>query len=133
MTTFDVNKTPKKFALSLQMDLSKFEKATDEEKKPVEDAVKNVRDAIANDDLQKIKDAVEALNKAWEPIVKKIYAGTNPAGGQQFDPKQAEEFMKKHPEMFKDGGPFAGTSFTGANATNASSADDGNTVDAETV
>ena len=33
MTTFDVNKTPKKFALSLQMDLSKFEKATDEEKK----------------------------------------------------------------------------------------------------
>ena len=33
MTTFDVNKTPKKYALSLQMDLSKFEKATDEEKK----------------------------------------------------------------------------------------------------
>ena len=33
MTTFDVNKTPKKFALSLQMDLSKFEKASEEEKK----------------------------------------------------------------------------------------------------
>ena len=33
MTTFDVNKTPKKYALSLQMDLSKFEKASEDEKK----------------------------------------------------------------------------------------------------
>ncbi|SFI54708.1 N-terminal TM domain of oligopeptide transport permease C [Treponema bryantii] len=33
MTTFDVNKTPKKMAMSLQLDLKKFEKATDEEKK----------------------------------------------------------------------------------------------------
>jgi len=33
MEQFDVNKTPKKQILSLQMDLSKFEKATDEEKK----------------------------------------------------------------------------------------------------
>ena len=109
------------------------DKATDDEKKPVEDAMKNVRDAIATDDLQKIKDAVEALNKAWEPIVKKIYAGANPAGGQRFDPKQAEEFMKQHPEMFKNGGPFAGANPAGTTSTNASNADDGNTVDAETV
>ena len=33
MTAFDVNKTPKKYALSLQLDLEKFEKASDEEKK----------------------------------------------------------------------------------------------------
>ena len=33
MTTFDVNKTPKKYALSMQLDLSKFEKATEDEKK----------------------------------------------------------------------------------------------------
>ena len=33
MTTFDVNKTPEKMAMSLQLDLKKFEKATDEEKK----------------------------------------------------------------------------------------------------
>ncbi len=32
MDKFDINKTPKKHVLSLQMDLSKFEKATDEEK-----------------------------------------------------------------------------------------------------
>ena len=31
MTAFDVNKTPKKYALSLQLDLEKFEKASDEE------------------------------------------------------------------------------------------------------
>ena len=108
------------------------DKATSDEKKPVEDAVKNVREAIATDDMQKIKDVVEALNKAWEPIVKKIYAGKNPAGAQQFDPKQAEEFMKQHPEMFKDGGPFAGASFGGTSTANAST-DDGNTVDAEVI
>lgn len=33
MAEFDINKTPKKQILSLQIDLSKFEKATDEEKK----------------------------------------------------------------------------------------------------
>ena len=32
MEKFDINRTPKKRALSLQLDLSKFEKATDEEK-----------------------------------------------------------------------------------------------------
>ena len=107
------------------------DKATNDEKKLIEDAIKNVREAIATDDLQKIKDTVEALNKVWEPIVKKIYAGTNPAGNQQFDPKQAEEFMKQHPEMFKGGGPFAGANFNGT--TNSTNANDENVVDAETV
>ena len=102
-------------------------------KKAVEEALKNVRESIATDDLQKIKDAAEALNKVWEPVVKKIYAatgGTAGANGQQFDPKQAEEFMKAHPEMFKDGGPFAGVNPDGA--TSASQNDDG-PVDAEPV
>lgn len=106
-------------------------KVADDEKKAVEDALKSTSEAIASDDLQKIKDAAEALNKAWEPVVKKIYAsagGANAANGQQFDPKQAEEFMKAHPEMFKDGGPFAGANFS--NAADAGSSD---TVDAEPV
>lgn len=109
------------------------DKATDDEKKAVEEALKNVRESIATDDLQKIKDAAEALNKVWEPVVKKIYAatgGTAGVNGQQFDPKQAEEFMKAHPEMFKDGGPFAGVNPNGA--TGADQNDDG-PVDAEPV
>jgi len=109
------------------------DKATDDEKKAVDEALKNVRESIATDDLQKIKNATEALNKVWEPVVKKIYAatgGTAGANGQQFDPKQAEEFMKAHPEMFKDGGPFAGVNPNGA--TDAGQNDDG-PVDAEPV
>lgn len=109
------------------------DKATDDEKKSVEEALKSTREAIATDDLQKIKDATESLNKVWEPVVKKIYAstnGANTAGGQQFDPKQAEEFMKQHPEMFKDGGPFAGANFNGAANSNSN---DNDTVDAEPV
>ena len=105
-------------------------KVADDEKKAVEDALKSTSEAIASDDLQKIKDAAEALNKAWEPVVKKIYAatsGANSTGGQQFDPTQAEEFMKAHPEMFKDCGPFAGASF------NSSASADNDTVDAEPV
>ena len=33
MNEYDVNKTPQKQVLSMQLDLSKFEKATEEEKK----------------------------------------------------------------------------------------------------
>ena len=108
-------------------------KVTDDEKKSVEEALKNTREAINSDDMQKIKNAAESLNKVWEPVVKKIYAATgnvNAAGGQQFDPKQAEEFMKQHPEMFKDGGPFAGANFNGAAGSNSNDSD---TVDAEPV
>ena len=109
------------------------DKATDDEKKALEEALKSTREAISSDDIQKIKNAAESLNKVWEPVVKKIYAstsGANAAGGQQFDPKQAEEFMKQHPEMFKDGGPFAGANFNGAANSNSN---DNDTVDAEPV
>ena len=109
------------------------DKATDDEKKSVEEALKSTHEAISSDDMQKIKDATESLNKVWEPVVKKIYAATgntSAAGGQQFDPKQAEEFMKQHPEMFKNGGPFAGADFNGAANT---SSNDSDTVDAEPV
>ena len=109
------------------------DKATDDEKKSVEEALKSTHEAISSHDMQKIKNAAESLNKVWEPVVKKIYAATgntSAAGGQQFDPKQAEEFMKQHPEMFKNGGPFAGANFNGAANT---SSNDNDTVDAEPV
>ena len=106
------------------------DKVSEDEKKAVEAEIKKVRDSITSDDIEKIKTSAEELNKVWEPVVKKIYGQNGAAGanGQQFDPKQAEEFMKAHPEMFKDGGPFAGAGF-GGNA----SADDSTTVDAEPV
>lgn len=102
-------------------------KATDDEKKAVEDAIAKVREEIKTDDIEKIHNAVEALNKEWEPVAKKIYPSGNSANGQpQFTKEQMDEFMKKNPDMFKEGGPFAGF-------TNTAKPDDNGTVDAEVV
>lgn len=49
------------------------DKLTDDEKKTVEDAVKEARTEIATDDLEKIKSAVEKLSKTTEPIMTKLY------------------------------------------------------------
>ena len=108
------------------------DKAIDDEKKSVEDAIKSVRDAISSNDSQKIEDSIEALNKVWEPIVKKIYpnGGASANGNPQFTKEQMDEFMKKNPDMFKDGGPFAGFTNNGSSAT---SKNDSDVVDAETV
>ena len=49
------------------------DKLTSDDKKPVEDEIAKVKEAIKSDDVKKIDDAVDALNKAYEPIVKKLY------------------------------------------------------------
>ena len=109
------------------------DKATDEEKKPVEEAIAKVREESKGNDIQKIKDAIEALNKAWEPIVKKIYpnGGTSSNGQPQFTEEQMKEMMKdpKFAQMFGGNNPFnsATSAFTGT------SGNDAETVDAETV
>ena len=48
MENFDPNKTPKKQILSAQIDLSKFEKATDEEKKQQEQEKSEARSKLQN-------------------------------------------------------------------------------------
>jgi len=52
------------------------EKLTDEDKKPVNDEIAKVREAAKGNDIDAIKKALEALNKAYEPVISKIY----PAG-----------------------------------------------------
>lgn len=104
------------------------DKATADEKKPVEDAIAKVREEAKGDDVNKIKSAVEALNKAWEPIVKKIYPAGAGNGQPQFTKEQMDEFMKNNPDIFKNAG------FTGAAGQAAgSTSNDSGTVDAETV
>ena len=72
------------------------DKLTADDKKPVEDEITKVKEAIKSDDVKKIDDAVDALNKAYEPIVKKLYPqGTAGANGQpQFSKEQMEQMMK---------------------------------------
>ena len=100
------------------------DKLTDDDKKTVNEAIAKLREEIKMDDIDKIKSANEALMKAWEPIVSKIYpAGQN--GAQPNFSTEDLEKMKNDPrfaEMFKN--------MSAGNATSTSSDD---VVDAEVV
>ena len=100
------------------------DKLTDDDKKPINEAIAKLREEIKTDDIEKIKLANAALMKAWEPIVSKIYpAGQN--GAQPNFSTEDLEKMKNDPrfaEMFKN--------MSAGNATSTSSDD---VVDAEVV
>ena len=49
------------------------DKITDEDKKPIEDAVEQLKQANGGSDIDAIKTAIENLNKAWEPVAQKMY------------------------------------------------------------
>ena len=53
------------------------DKLTEDDKKPAIDEIAKVREAIKSDSIEQIKSAMEALNKVYEPVVKKLY----PNGG----------------------------------------------------
>ena len=85
MTTLDVNKTPKKYALSLQMDLSKFEKASEDEKKQQEFYENNRQTLMLFEasvryfkehDIKKLPSA-KALRDAIEDLISKKNDGYN--------------------------------------------------------
>ncbi|MBS9780354.1 MAG: molecular chaperone DnaK [Moraxellaceae bacterium] len=66
------------------------DKATDDEKKAVEEAIKELELATKEDDASDIKAKLEALDNAFLPIGQKIYAdaGAGGAGAEGFDPSQ---------------------------------------------
>lgn len=110
------------------------DKIPEAEKKLVGDAIAQVKDALKGDDMQKLKASVEALNKTWEPIVKKIY----PASQQStpnFSPEDIEK-MKNDPKFasfFQNGGPFAGGMNNNGSTPPPSSGVQDGPVDAEVV
>lgn len=86
------------------------DKLTAEDKKPVEEAAAKVKDALKTDDKKALDDAVAALDKAWEPLVSKLYPQAQANGQPQFTKEQMEQMMKdpKFASMFGANGPFAG-------------------------
>ena len=84
------------------------DKMTADDKTTVQAAIDAVREAIKQDKLDELDSKVEALNKVWEPIVKKLYPNQQ-ATGQQMDAQQFEQMMKdpKFAQMFGQNG-FAG-------------------------
>ena len=61
------------------------DKLTDDDKKTVNSAIEGVKETIKCDDINKIKESVEKLNKAWEPLVMKIYPQQT-QGNHQMNP-----------------------------------------------
>ena len=104
------------------------DKLTDDDKKSVDEAIAKLREEIKTDDIDKIKSANEALMKAWEPIVSKIYPANGGANGTQpqFTQEQMEEMMKNNPQFAE---AFKNAQFNGS--TSSAKADD--VVDAEVV
>ena len=106
------------------------DKLTDDDKKPVEDAIAVVREKIKGDSLDEIKTAVESLTKAYEPVVSKIYpqtAGGN--GAPQFTQEQMEQMMKdpRFAQM------FGGAANAGAATQPPPTASDQGAVEGEVV
>lgn len=102
------------------------DKITADEKKPVEEAIANVREALKADSLEDLKAKVEVLNKANEPIASKIYGCANGAK-PDIKPEDLEK-MKNDPrfaEMFKN--------MNAAGNTSSNASQDNGTVDAEVV
>ena len=115
------------------------DKLTADDKKPVEDEIAKVREAIKGEDVNTIDSAVDAMNKAYEPVVKKLYPQGQSANGQpQFTEEQMKEMMKdpNFAQMFggaNGGNPYADADACKNCAKNSAKTNDDGTVDAETV
>ena len=62
------------------------DKLSDDDKKPIEDAVEQLKQANGGSDIDAIKTAIERLNKAWEPVAQKMYQ----AAQDQPSPEETE-------------------------------------------
>ena len=57
------------------------DKATEDEKAAVKDAIEKLKESNKGTDLQAIKDAMDALQKSFYPIAEKMYKNANPEQG----------------------------------------------------
>ncbi|MFT0211651.1 molecular chaperone DnaK [Pseudomonas sp. F1_0610] len=68
------------------------DKATDEEKAKIEEAVKALEDAVKGDDKAEIEAKVQALSEASAPLAQKMYAEAQPQeGGEQAQGSKAAD------------------------------------------
>jgi molecular chaperone DnaK len=67
------------------------DKLSEENKKPIEEALANLKTAHGNQDVDSIDSAMEALNKAWEGAAQEMYAAQQGAEGGQPGPDAGAE------------------------------------------
>lgn len=88
------------------------DKLSEDEKKPIAEAIAKLREGIKSNDLEKIKNSSESLTKLWEPVVTKLYASASNGNGSPPPPFTAEQMA----EMMKN--------FNASKTSSSSSGDD---------
>ena len=78
------------------------DKITDEDKKPIEDAVEQLRQANGGSDIDEIKTAIETMNKAWEPVAQKMYQAEQSQTAQE-EPESTGTSSAKDSKTTKEG------------------------------
>ena len=78
------------------------DKITDEDKKPIEDAVEQFKQANGGSDIDAIKTAIENLNKAWEPVAQKMYQAEQSQTAQE-GPESTGTSSAKDSKTTKEG------------------------------
>ncbi len=78
------------------------DKITDEDKKPIEDAVEQLKQANGGSDIDAIKTAIENLNKAWEPVAQKMYQAEQSQTAQE-KPESTGTSSAKDSKTTKEG------------------------------
>ena len=78
------------------------DKITDEDKKPIEDAVELLKQANGGSDIDAIKTAIENLNKAWEPVAQKMYQAEQSQTTQE-EPEPTGTSSAKDSKTTKEG------------------------------
>ena len=78
------------------------DKITDEDKKPIEDAVEQLKQANGSSDIDAIKTAIENLNKAWEPVAQKMYQAEQSQTAQE-EPESTGTSSAKDSKTTKEG------------------------------
>ena len=78
------------------------DKITDEDKKPIEGAVEELKQANGGADIDAIKTAIENLNKAWEPVAQKMYQAEQSQTAQE-EPESTGTSSAKDSKTTKEG------------------------------
>jgi molecular chaperone DnaK len=103
------------------------DKLTEDDKKPVDEAIVKVREVIKSDNIDEIKTALESLNNVWGTIVTKIYPQQTAPNGQQFSAEDMEK-MKNNPDFMNQFSQMFGGQTPTGGATSTTDADEAEVV-----
>lgn len=78
------------------------DKVTDEDKKPVQDAIGKLKQVIKDRNADAVDSAIKAVTDAFEPLSQKLYANNNSAQETAADQAQPDSQNASHDETIQD-------------------------------